>query len=187
MTMASIDPESLHRLVESGKRVNVIDVRTPAEFQEVHVKIARNVPLDALEPSEFIAQRNGGREDPLYIICGSGNRATQACRRLLEAGFPHVVNVAGGTQAWDQAELPVVRGRRVISLERQVRLTAGGLALLGALLALLVHPWFAVLPAFIGAGLIYSGVTDTCPMGSLLARMPWNQTRVPDLTHPSAS
>jgi rhodanese-related sulfurtransferase len=87
----------------------------------------------------------------------------------------NVINVEGGTLAWDQAGLPVVRGRRTISLERQVRICAGFMALTGGVLAMLVHPWFAGLSAFVGAGLMFAGITDTCGMALILARMPWNQ------------
>ena len=80
----------------------------------------------------------------------------------------------GGTQAWDSAGLPVVRGKNTISLERQVRIAAGLLVLLGSLLSWLANPAFIALPSFVGAGLIYAGVSNTCGMGLLLARMPWN-------------
>ena len=74
-----------------------------------------------------------------------------------------------------ESGLPVVRGKKAISLERQVRIAAGLLVLLGAVLGWLVHPAFVGLSAFVGAGLVFAGVTDTCGMGMLLARMPWNQ------------
>ena len=92
-----------------------------------------------------------------------------------QAGYPNVVNVEGGTQACVSAGLPVVRGKKAISLERQVRIAAGSLVLIGAVLAWLVHPAFIGLSAFVGAGLVFAGITDTCGMGMLLARMPWNQ------------
>jgi hypothetical protein len=69
----------------------------------------------------------------------------------------------------------VVRGQKAISLERQVRIVAGLLVLVGAVLAIAVHPYFAGLSAFIGAGLIFAGITDTCGMAMVLAKMPWNQ------------
>ena len=115
--------------------------------------------------------------EPVYLICRSGSRGKQACEKLLSAGYENVVNVEGGTLAWEKAGLPVRRGKKVISLERQVRIAAGSLVLLGSLLGLL-SPWFFALPAFVGAGLVFSGVTDTCGMGLLLAKMPWN--RVPE-------
>jgi rhodanese-related sulfurtransferase len=170
----TISPAELANLRQSGQPVQLIDVRTPAEFQEVHVDFARNVPLDQIQPE---ALQPGGRDEALYVICRSGNRGKQACQKLESAGLK-VVNVEGGTQAWEAAGLPVVRGtRKVISLERQVRIAAGFLVLVGALLAILVHPYFAGLSAFVGAGLMFAGITDTCGMGLLLARMPWNQVK----------
>jgi rhodanese-related sulfurtransferase len=85
------------------------------------------------------------------------------------------VSVDGGTQAWEAAGLPIVRGQKTISLERQVRIAAGSLVVLGAVLGYFVHPYFIGLSAFVGAGLVFAGVTDTCGMGMLLARMPWNK------------
>ncbi len=174
MSINTISPQRLHELIEAGKPVELIDVRTPVEFREVHVAFARNVPLDQLDPRAVVAGRNGSKE-PVYIICRSGNRANQACEKLLAAGLTNVINVTGGTQAWDQAGRPVVRGPKVISLERQVRSAAGALVLASAVLAVLVHPYWIGLAAFVGAGLIFAGVTDTCGMALILARMPWTQ------------
>jgi rhodanese-related sulfurtransferase len=128
-----------------------------------------------LDPVALAQTRSGAADLPLYFICRSGGRGKQACEKLLAAGYASVVNVEGGTSAWAEAGLPVVRGRKAIALERQVRMVAGSLVLLGALLGWLVHPAFVALSAFVGAGLLYSGLTDTCGMGMLLARMPWNQ------------
>lgn len=175
MSIPTITPKELQELRQSGKPVDLIDVRTPVEFREVHITGARPVPLDCLSPLAVMAERKGEAREPLYVVCRSGGRAKQACARFLAAGLPNVISVEGGTLAWEQAGLPVVRGPKAISLERQVRIAAGSLVLLGAVLALTVDAWFAFLPAFVGAGLVFSGVTDTCGMGLLLARMPWNR------------
>ncbi len=119
--------------------------------------------------------RDGSAQEPLYVICRSGGRGRQACEKFLQAGFSNVVNVEGGTTACVEAGLPVVRGRKAISLERQVRIAAGSLVLLGAVLGWFVHPALVGLSAFVGAGLMFAGITDTCGMGMILARMPWNQ------------
>jgi rhodanese-related sulfurtransferase len=171
---ATISPQELAERRARGQSATLIDVRTPAEFREVHVDFARNVPLDRLNPEELKAQLNGAAAEGLFVICRSGNRASQACQKLAAAGLD-VVNVAGGTLAWEAAGLPVVCGKKTISLERQVRIAAGFLVLLGAVLALTVHPYFALLSAFVGAGLMFAGITDTCGMAMVLARMPWNQ------------
>lgn len=176
MTVTTISPQQLGELCKSG-RVDLIDVRTPVEFREVHAAEARNLPLDRLDPANVMENRDGSRDEPLYLICRSGSRGRQACEKFLTAGFTNVVNVEGGTLAWAECGLPVVRGQKTISLERQVRIVAGSLVLLGALLGWLVHPGFIGLCAFVGAGLVFAGITDTCGMGMLLARMPWNQVK----------
>jgi rhodanese-related sulfurtransferase len=176
MSVATISPRQLAELCKSAK-IDLLDVRTPVEFREVHAADARNMPLDRLDPATVMHTRNGTKEEPLYLICRSGSRGRQACESFLAAGFTNVVNVEGGTLAWAECGLPVVRGKKAISLERQVRIAAGLLVLLGALLGWLVHPAFIALSAFIGAGLVFAGITDTCGMGLLLARMPWNQVK----------
>lgn len=167
--MPTISPADLKTLCEQGT-VELLDVRTPLEFGEVHVVGAKNVPLDELKPESL-----GEPTRTIYVICRSGTRGQKACDKLTAAGFTNVINVNGGTLACEQAGVPVVRGQKVMSLERQVRIAAGGLALTGAVLALAVDPWFACIPAFIGAGLVFAGLSDWCGMGLLIAKMPWNR------------
>jgi rhodanese-related sulfurtransferase len=169
------DPQSFAKRCNEGTKIDLIDVRTPVEHREVHVEIAWNIPLDRLDPAALMQARNGSANEPLYLICRSGSRGQQACEKFLKAGFSNVVNIEGGTMACVEAGLSVVRGKKAISLERQVRMAAGSLVLLGAVLGCLVHPAFIGLSAFVGAGLLFAGITDTCGMGMVLARMPWNQ------------
>lgn len=178
MSTSTISPARLAELSKDGKKVELIDVRTPAEFQEVHLAIARNVPLDRLDAVALMQGRNGSANEPLYVICRSGSRGQQACEKFQQAGFSNAVNIEGGTMACVTAGLPVVRGKKVVSLERQVRIVAGSLVLLGAVLGWFVNPAFIGLSAFVGAGLTFAGITDTCAMGMILARMPWNQCSV---------
>lgn len=177
MSVPSISPQELAALCRSDKRLDLIDVRTPMEFQEMHVEMAKNVPLDKLDPAALMQARNGSKDEPLYLICRSGSRGKQACDKFLAAGFTNVINIEGGTLACVECGLAVIRGKKMISLERQVRIAAGLLVLIGALLSLLVHPVFLGLSIFVGAGLVFAGVTDTCGMGMMLARMPWNQVK----------
>ena len=181
MSITFIKPLELSELCKNGKKIDLIDVRTPVEYREVHVELARNVPLDQLDPTALMQARNGSVNDPLYFICRSGSRGQQACEKFIQAGFTNVVNIEGGTMACVEARLPVVRGKKTISLERQVRIAAGLFVLLGAVLGWFVHPAFVGLSAFVGAGLLFAGITDTCGMGMILARMPWNQCS-PDST-----
>ena len=121
-----------------------------------------------------MTSRNDDSNKPLYVICRSGSRSTKACEAFVKAGFTNIVNVEGGTSAWDAAGLPVNRGQKAISLERQVRIAAGLLVMASVGLSF-VHPWFLGIAAFVGAGLTFAGITDTCGMGMMLAKMPWNK------------
>lgn len=174
MSFRTISAHELLEMSQAGQSVDLIDVRTPAEFREVHVSFAKNRPLERLDAEAIAAERNGSN-GALYVICRSGTRGKQACEKLFASGIEDVVNVEGGTQACEQVGLPVVRGKKAMSLERQVRIAAGAIVLTGALLGIFVHPYWSGLAAFVGAGLIFAGVTDTCGMAMLLARMPWNQ------------
>ncbi len=174
--VSTINVNELARRTEQGA-VDLIDVRTPAEYREVHLAMARNVPLDSLDPQALMASRNGAADQPLYVICQSGNRSSKACQKFLEAGITNVISVEGGTRAWDAAGFSVVRGKKTISLERQVRIAAGFLVLLGSVLGYFVDPYWLGLSAFVGGGLMFAGITDTCGMAMLLARMPWNQVK----------
>lgn len=172
--MTTITPQELYKLRLAGQSIALLDVRTPAEFRELHADGALSAPLEHLDPHGVLNKFSLSPDQPLYVICQAGGRSRKACDKLAGVGIS-VVNVEGGTQAWAAARLPVVRGQKTMSLERQVRIAAGSLVLLGAVLGYFVHPYFIGLAAFIGGGLVFAGVTDTCGMGMLLARMPWNQ------------
>jgi rhodanese-related sulfurtransferase len=153
-----------------------LDVRSPMEFREVHLAGSRLVPLDALNGSALAGELAGKK---VVIICRSGNRAKQATATLAAAGHGDLAILDGGVLAWQAAGLPVNRGQAGLSLERQVRIAAGVLVLSGVVLGTWVHPAFYGLSGFVGAGLIFAGVTDWCGMGLLLARAPWNQCGTP--------
>jgi rhodanese-related sulfurtransferase len=175
MSFTDISPAKLAEITREGREIELIDVRTPVEFREVHLTSARNIPLDQLDPSVLAQARGGSSDAPLYVICKGGGRSKQACEKLSKAGFTNLVNVEGGTMACIAAGLPVVRGKKAISLERQVRIAAGSLVLMGIGGWYANYPVFLGLSAFVGAGLMFAGITDTCGMGMLLARMPWNR------------
>ncbi len=153
--------------------VTLVDVRTPAEFQSAHIPGSYNVPLDQLAEhrAEF-----GGVGSPLVLVCRSGMRARQAEQSLQEADIPRLHVLDGGVSAWEQAGLPLTRGLQAWSIERQVRAIAGGLVVVGTLGSVLLWPPLLYLAMFVGAGLLFAGVTDTCAMGLLLARLPWNRS-----------
>ena len=170
--MNTISPIELQNLLAAQPGLPLLDVRTPMEFVEVHVPQARNVPLDELQPGAL----QFSKAQPVYLLCRSGQRAAKAAEKLAKAGFVQPVVITGGTLAWIDANLPVTRGQsKVISIERQVRIIAGSLVLIGVVLGWFVHRGFYGLAAFVGAGLVFAGVTDFCSMGLLLARLPWNR------------
>jgi rhodanese-related sulfurtransferase len=177
MSASTISPAKFAELRKEGKSIELIDVRTPVEFREIHVDIARNVPLDQLDPAALMKSRNGTANEPLYVVCKSGSRGQMACEKFVKAGFDNVVNIEGGTTACAAAGLPVIRGKKAMSLERQVRIAAGSMVLLGVLGWWFFHPAFIGLSAFVGAGLVFAGLTDTCGMGMMLSKMPWNQVK----------
>ena len=162
----------LSQLLTLHPGTQIIDVREYAEHAAEHLVGAKLLPLSALE--QHISKID--QQQSIYLLCRSGARATQAANKLAAQGMDNLTIVEGGLMAWKAAGLPVKTGTsKVWSLERQVRFTAGSLVLLGVLLSYFVHPYFIALSGFIGAGLVFSSVTDTCGMGMVLAKMPWNQ------------
>lgn len=159
--------------------VRLLDVRTPAEFEAAHIEGAYNVPLDTL--GEHAAEIRAVVGTPLVLVCQSGQRARKAQEALRGGGIPELQVLEGGMNSWLATGDHVVRGTHRMSLERQVRIAAGGVAAVGATMALLVGPLFALVPAFVGFGLVFAGVTDTCAMGMLLARLPYNRPASDDI------
>lgn len=163
----------LNAEIQSGKTVSLVDVRTPAEFGEVHIPASQLMPLDRLDVAAI--QSAFSHSGPCVLICRSGKRAEQAYQKLQAGGCGNLVILDGGVAAWESAGLPVERGAKAISLERQVRIAAGLLVLLGVILGTWVQSGFYGLSAFVGAGLVFAGITDWCGMAMVLAKMPWNQ------------
>ncbi len=174
MNRVSITAEELHRQAEGGDVITLIDVRTPIEFRESHIPFARNVPLNRVESASPETFNGNG---PVYVACTAGPRAAKACQRLASRGIGNAVLVEGGLNSWTAAGYPVTRGKKGVSLERQVRIAAGGIVLVSSILALAVNPYFAGVAAFVGGGLAFAGITDTCAMGMMIARMPWNDVK----------
>ena len=173
-----ISTDELYDIHSGDTPAVIVDVRTPMEYQEAHIAGAKNIPLSKLSNGDVGELANG---KPVYIVCRTGRRANDARKILSGDGIDNVV-INGGMEEWNKAGHDVVRGKKIVSIERQVRIAAGGLVLLGALLAYFVHIGFLIIPGFVGAGLIFAGITDSCAMGLLLARMPWNQINEEDST-----
>lgn len=176
--MKTISVQDLHNTLASGTPVDLIDVRTPSEYETVHVNGAELFPLDSLACKKVAAARKSAAGSPVYILCHSGMRAKRAAEMLEKAGTCECVVVEGGTAAWVDAGYPVERGERsVLPLDRQLQITMGCIVLTGVLLSRFVNPSWIWLSGFVGAGLIFAGTSGICPMRSLIARMPWNQSK----------
>ncbi len=151
-----------------------IDVRTPQEFEGVHVPGARNIPLPDLhkyvEELQALAQQRS-----LILVCRTQNRVKIAREYLVNNGLANCEILEGGITAWVDQGKPVIKGQQGISLEGQVRAIAGGLILLGVALGFTVHSGFFLLPAMVGVGLLHAGLTDSCLMGMLLSQLPRNR------------
>ena len=174
--MKTVSVQELQTILAAGAPVDLIDVRTPAEYASVHVPGARLCQLDGLDCGAVLASRQGAPHSPIYILCHAGTRAKKAAGKFAEAGFADTVVVEGGTQAWVDAGLPVEKGAKsVLPLDRQLQLTVGSLVIIGVLLSQFVNPHWIWLSGFVGAGLMMAGATGFCPMRMLIARMPWNQ------------
>ena len=178
MTVTTISPPAACRTVQERQKIDLIDVRTPVEFREVHVEIARNVPLDQLDPATVMQARNGINDEPLYLICRSGSRGQQACEKFLRprASPTSSTSRAARWPAWKPACRSSVARRRSRWSGRCAS-QPDRWCCWASLLGWLVHPAFLGLSAFVGAGLVFAGITDTCGMGMMLARMPWNQVQ----------
>lgn len=150
----------------------ILDVRTPAEFEAAHIPGSYNVPLDLLREHRDELARH--IDEDVVLVCRSGARATQAEQALGQVGLPGLRVLDGGMVRWEQAGAPVNRGRQTWDLERQVRLVAGSLVA-GSIAGSILEPNLKWLAGAIGAGLIIAAVTNTCAMGMLLAKMPWNR------------
>ena len=171
MTLKTITPQEARRLITDG--AVLVDVREADERRREHIPGTRHLPLSKLDEAEF-AVRQGGT---VIFHCHSGGRTQSQGARLAAKtdGVCDAYLVEGGLEAWRKAGLPTeVDRRQPIDLQRQVQIGAGGLGLVGTVLGLAVSPWFFGIPLFVGAGLLFAGITGYCGMAVLLQRAPWN-------------
>ncbi|MFE5941803.1 rhodanese-like domain-containing protein [Streptomyces sp. NPDC056480] len=174
----SLTPVDLHRLVREGRAPRLLDVRTPGEFRTVHIPGSYNVPLDTLR--EHRAELLSHLDEDVVLVCRSGARAARAEQALAGAGLPNLRVLDGGINAWEAAGAPVNRGPERWDMERQVRLVAGSVVLTTGLVGVLV-PGVHLIGTAIGAGLTYAALSNSCLMGVLLSRLPYNRGPRPDI------
>jgi rhodanese-related sulfurtransferase len=173
-----IDAATLEGLLTERADIRILDVRTPAEFESAHIPGSYNVPLDTL--GEHTDELSRHIREPLMLVCRSGNRATTACERLAASGMPNLHVLDGGIQSWDDGRRPVRRGRQRWDLERQVRLVAGTIVVAGVG-ASVFAPWTRYISGAVGLGLAVAALSNTCTMGMLLAKLPYNRTSTIDV------
>jgi len=166
-----ISPTELQELIDQDPRVRVIDVRTGGEFEAAHIPGAYNVPIDALGEHQRDLVELG---DPVVLVCQSGTRACRAETALVDAGMDNVRVLAGGMNAWQQEGREVIMLEARWPMERQVRLVAGSIVL-SSILASTVFPKAKWIAGGIGAGLTFAALSNTCALGSLLAKLPYNR------------
>lgn len=164
----------------------LVDVRTPMEFREAHVPTSRNVPLADL-PQYVTQLKKEAATKPIILICRTQNRIKLAYEELFNAGVTNCRLLEGGVTAWRSSGFPVIQGKKSISLEGRVRLLIGAVVLLGTGLGAVVNGWFLLLPALAGVGLMHAGMTDSCLMAVLLARLPFNRASSSFSTDPGAT
>ncbi|MGO4228064.1 rhodanese-like domain-containing protein [Arthrobacter sp. YAF34] len=170
----SIDASTLKAWEDNHDDLMIIDVRSGAEFDAMHINGSYHVPLAMLsEHTEEFAAKMGTR---VVLVCQSGNRAEQARKHLDSVGLASASVLTGGIPAYAAAGGNVVRGRGPWALERQVRMTAGSLVLAGMLGSKFISPKLGLIAAGIGAGLTFSAATNSCAMGQMLSKMPWNRS-----------
>jgi rhodanese-related sulfurtransferase len=172
-TLPRIAPEALRRRLEDGSAV-LVDVREPDEYRRERIAGARLAPLSRLEREDL----SGYDGRTVVFCCRSGNRTTANADRLCAARPGDCLELEGGLLGWKQAGLPTELDRKQpLELMRQVQIVVGAMVLLGLGLAVTFSPWFALLSAVAGGGLLMAGLTGFCGMARLLARAPWNRPR----------
>ncbi|MFF0477615.1 rhodanese-like domain-containing protein [Streptomyces sp. NPDC004284] len=170
--VSSLTPAALHRLVQEGRSPRLLDVRTPGEFRTAHIPGSYNVPLNTLR--EHRAELLAHLDEDVVLVCRSGQRATQAEKALAEAGLPNLRVLEGGIVAWETVGAPVERGPERWDMERQVRLVAGSIVLATGLIGVFV-PGAHLIGTAVGAGLTYAALSNSCAMGVLLSKLPYNR------------
>lgn len=173
--MKHISIEAFRQTLEAERTnptVAFINVCTPEEYAAKHIEGVKSLPLDEL-PSRYTELKD---KKTIYIHCRSGNRSKRAIETLEQLGVQaELVNVEGGIMAWESAGLTTASTSSKLPLTQQVFVLAGSLILLGSILAFLQGMAFLLIPGFIGAGLVFAGLTGWCGMAVLLSKMPWNR------------
>lgn len=192
VTIKSINPEELKQ-VDLSKGM-ILDIRTQMEHTEKHLACRHaHVPFDEGDPKKFMMRHGFDKDGKVYILCESGARSKKMAEKFTSEGYENIYVIKGGLKACENigheikerdaqphmVKHSVLQVKGFISLERQVRIAAGLFAVFGAGLALTIHSLFALIPLFVGLGLIFAGVTDRCGVALILTKAPWNKIKDP--------
>lgn len=173
--MQTINVNALRSLLHADHADDavVIDVRTPSEYKGERILGTTNIPLDQVD--RYLDKLRGYKH--VYVHCASGNRSSQACAKLAQTGLDNIINVEGGISAWKDAGFSTIvdSANKRLPVDQQTQVAIGSFVLAGVLLGTLVNPWFIALSALMGGGLIFAGLSGTCTLALLIARMPWNR------------
>ncbi|NQT33295.1 MAG: MBL fold metallo-hydrolase [Candidatus Omnitrophica bacterium] len=167
-----VTPSEVKELASRDSEVQLLDVRSPLEYSEMHIKDSVNIPIDMLLSKVKELSESG---KSYIVFCRTGNRSPMAADMLLQSGIRSVRIMEGGTIRWKKERFPVIEGAGGISLERQVRIIAGSLVLTGIILAWLVNLAFIWISVWVSCGLIFAGITNSCLMGILLMKLSYNK------------
>lgn len=167
-----VSPRDVSLLVQKDPQARFLDVRSALEFSQAHIKGSINVPIDMLAVK--IPELSQSKLNYI-VLCRTGSRSSMAADMLIQAGIHNVKVMDGGLTRWQKEGLPVIKGEGGMSLERQIRLIAGSLVLLGIILSLTLNGMFIFISVFVSCGLIFAGLTDNCLMGMLLMKLPYNK------------
>jgi rhodanese-related sulfurtransferase len=167
----TIDSDTLKDLWIQDQ-VTLIDVREPSEYVGEHIEGACLISLSKFDPNQIPTDS----DKKIILYCQSSNRSGQAAQKLVNAGFEEVIHLAGGLSEWKRAGYPTkINKNAPISIMRQVQIVAGSLVFLGTVLGTVVNPAFYILSGFVGAGLMFAGISGTCAMATLLMKLPYNK------------
>lgn len=175
--LISLSNEELAKWYSNGHipdNIVIIDIREPDEYRREHIPGSRNIPVSQLPHTDFSADK----DKTAIFHCHSGNRTKAAKEAILACGFKQTYCLPQGIAQWKQCKMPLICDKSApMDIMRQVQITAGSLVVIGVLLGYFLSPYFVLLSAFVGAGLIFAGLTGSCHMAKLLSYMPWNRTK----------
>lgn len=170
-TLTKLTPQTTADRLKSGAAV-LVDIRNPDEYAREHIPGSISLPVSALDRADL--KLKAGQQAIFH--CKSGMRTNSNCAILAQQVEGEAFMLDGGLDAWRALGLPTAKDSSApLEINRQVQITAGGLILLGVLLGWFVSPAGFGLSAFIGAGLMFAGISGWCGMATVLQAMPWNR------------